>query len=729
MSSPFQQQYPYLKVLTKDSGRPDLPLGVDITVRRYLQDRDDMVMGHKAPQRFGKASMIHAISAELRERGCPITFVIAPWTFLTKQLVDKEKIARSVSLYGMRLSRPLVVQRIENIQSSAFYVRDKAPLTLASMTMGLVHYGSNLDNILDAVNIMLDAPSGMPPAFIIDEVHLIALKKQWGETLNKIAESGAFVVGLTGTPRRLDKSPIPGFSVVLENEEEGKDKNVYKGLHHIEAGTRIGQFEVRGTTKAEFRVVPKHGIDVPISKAFEEKWLNPINFLPVNVDVRNRETGEVLPLSEVPAEELSSNLEHWLKSETLIRAMAYPALDRLNELRKRYEVALAKAKETARQEEPSGAKPNPSYLTWLKPQMLIVSSKDSESSQQKSNYHAREIRRILAEILRSENSERFPYLNNLSIEIATSTDEDGAPDAKSEDKIKDFTKGLVDILIVKTMGLVGLDAPACKVQINLSSIRKGPLSDQMNTRTGTIWDQEGFKDVCSVCFYPADKASEKMVENLRKEQQKVVQTNELKDEFLAPLEEKPVNEYLLEGGAIAGYRDPLGGTVEGDYEAILKAIKQQTPELSTLLDTTLIQMYENGTLRIDEALLEQKREEVLQETESVRDLDEELKELRGRFGKKAQKLTRRLASPQEDIEKYRTYVRILQSKAKEKCHVMQAVNTIDDPDVLNELIDALDDAYKDMLNIAGEAYAARAFKNVSVPHTNGENLPGGPRFS
>jgi type I site-specific restriction-modification system R (restriction) subunit len=117
--------------------------------------------------------------------------------------------------------------------------------------------------------------------------------------------------------------------------------------------------------------------------------------------------------------------------------------------------------------------------------MLVVTASDyGKTDDNNSNAHAREMRRQIENAIGLD-----PLLSNqdLSIEICTSVSENGETDDKALEKIKRF--GLtktdkegnepIDVLIVKGMGLVGLDVPQCKILLDASTFRRGPIKNSL----------------------------------------------------------------------------------------------------------------------------------------------------------------------------------------------------------------------------------------------------------
>jgi hypothetical protein len=76
------------------------------------------------------------------------------------------------------------------------------------------------------------------------------------------------------------------------------------------------------------------------------------------------------------------------------------------------------------------------------------------------------------------------------------------------------------------------------------------------------------------------------------------------------------------------------------------------------------------------------------------------RQLRGKFGRRAQKLAGQLVDPKINLPAFRDLVAGLQARAKEMAGVSCPVPTIDDPVVLERLMGALELAFKELVGAA-----------------------------
>jgi hypothetical protein len=84
---------------------------------------------------------------------------------------------------------------------------------------------------------------------------------------------------------------------------------------------------------------------------------------------------------------------------------------------------------------------------------------------------------------------------------------------------------------------------------------------------------------------------------------------------------------------------------------------------------------------------------------------ERTERLRGKFGHRAQRLAGQLIDPKVNLSAFRDLVAGLQARAKELAGVNCPVPTIDDPVVLERLMQALEEAFGEVI---GSAHAPAA---------------------
>jgi len=648
-----------LKYITKDGGRPPITEAISKTIARYVEGHD--CVGHVLPPRVGKSSIIRGCSLELGAVGAPFVLCLCPWKNLADQLAMRKKTQDFLRHYGVVLEKGRVfsTQSITKIPDGFFYQKEGGTPTLMACTIGLA---ANAALEADGMTAPLIEAIGtakreakMRPVIIVDEIQVVGNGQAWGKLIHRLRSAGAFIVTMTGTEHRADRDLMPGFEFKL-SKDEPKSRTIHTRIRQEkdEDGNLVNVIRPDEYASVSGTVTPIGGVGIHWNTAFQNGWMLRTNV--IQIDTEELVNGEQVKLSEMPKAVLAGKLGKILREEKTIAKGAEILLKRLRFWR-------LKTKQRA--------------------QALVITGSDSENDPS-ADWHARECRRVIERELDALGFNG--PLSDLKIEIVTSNTEGSAAD-----KISDFVNGDIDILIVKMMGLVGLDVPACMVTLNLSTVRNGPLAKQANSRHLTPWD--GVTCAPADLIVPWDVLAQEMVAELAGSGG-VVETWELEtagEEYSKPVEDKPVDQRTTEDAMVAGYADEIGGESPGDQEAILYAIKLRYAT-ATLTDPEIMDNYHKGGFVVDaNELAEYQR--VLNETPEVVDLTELAKKKRGQFGKRANKYANEISPYSRNPEKYRETVINLQAMAKSRAGFRGNLVDVDDPHLLQRLMDALDEVY------------------------------------
>jgi superfamily II DNA or RNA helicase len=686
-----------LKYVTQDSGRPFIVDAVRAAVARY-QERNFAPMGHGVPPRCGKSSIIALTAAELSAIGCPMTFVLAPWRFLTQQLTDGEKLRGSFSYYAPEAEIDFSADIVENIRSHLFFNRADKAIKMMVLTNGLAY--NNIDKFCDAVHYIVET-QGVPPAVVIDEVHLVTEQspKGWGQMIKRVVDAGAFVIGVTGTPFTTDKRDIPGFMSVVKSSEQSERVQVDMTKVRVgEDGSRFAPKTIISGKKTDYTVSAIDGVNVPWKTAFDKGWLVKMNFTLPDIDVMHK--GERKKIRDISLKDYNGDHADWVRDPVVMRTLLVNGLKDLATLSMHAVAAGCPSR----------------------PRMLVVTSPDREEDRhkdarkQKSNFQARKAREIISDVLSEDTSLTFGG-RQLVVEIATSVDETGAPDQEAAQKIKSFIDGRIDVLIVKAMALVGLDLPECKTLVNLSQYREGALIYQMITRIGTPWGStkpgatNGERWAASIrgtYIGLADKKHEdvrKTIEEmggLENEHSKF-EAESSKDAGDIALDDiKGPSDSKIIGVSGANLSTESGEEVDvtADELAILYVIRRRYPDSSALSNVAIMRMHKDGAFPIDKAEVD----EVVRSRPkaNIHNPAEERAELKGKFGKRANNIVSSYISYSKSNQaRWRGAVAALQSMAKAKCNVFTDVTTIDDVVVLKSLNAALEESIDEFARAVG----------------------------
>lgn len=675
-----------------DAGRPQILEAVQMTRHFYLASHKDDVreIGHNLPPRMGKSTLAHVLAAELQAVDAPFTLVLVPWRSLAKQLTDRRKIKANIQrVKAEGWQGRFIAQPLYNINSHDFWVRKggQDPYTLLTAT---VHLANANRDVVERAIAMAYERTGRRPVIIIDETHLFAMGQRWADTILAFREAGAFITSMTGTADRSDSANIVGFRQKSESDWEQREQTVvsWRGPAYIRDADGLLVRDV----KLEERIVQERdvvtqatGITVTWDVAFMNGWMHPVCAEPSDFKVVL--DGSPVHVSEVERSVARRNLGAWVQSEECCRQLASQAVSALSHWRSQPHLRPTK--------------------------MLIVTSSDRDNENgfgrkggddKQANFHAREMRRQIVRHL-----ERDAFLNghDLCVEISTSVNDDGEPDEKAAEKIRRF--GLtkpdkdgnepIDILIVKAMGIVGLDVPECKILVDASTYRKGPMKKQLATRPLTVWvTEQGLAPEAQI-FYPYDPDNHEFYQGLTDSSQQMRQrVVEDAHERMATVEVKPPEPYIPlmdQSGEKAGYLDEFGKFIEGDYDELLRKIYACYPATTAMRRAMVLELHLQGAFPIDPNKVQAQQAQEAEDSRFV-DLGEELEEERkDSFGAKAKRLTNLIVNYRDNPSRWRECLIRLQAEAKKVCRVSQddAVDAIQDPDIIRRLKQALDEVF------------------------------------
>lgn len=671
-----------------------------MTLERYKAQ--DKAIGHNHPPRSGKSSLIHILAVELQAAGAPFVHVLTPWTSLAAQLTEEGRIltnCRRVEFKGWKGS--FLANPITAIESTRYWERRQhrgmplqAPWTLIASTVHLVHANKNM--VEQAVALAVEQSGGQRPVFIVDETHLLADTQEWASTLLTLQLAGAFIVTMTGTAERADGACILGFrNDPLGDWDETKETVIVsRGEPYVRdadgALVRDITKEIRWGQERLIETVAT-GHTVNWQHAFDRGWLHPVSAEPV--DFKVVVNGDVMQLSEMDAKTAERGRSEWLRSPECCRALAKKAVMELESWRDNELTRHTK--------------------------MLVVTTQDRDfnggSGEKAANTHAREMRRQISEAINAS-----PLLSDLglTIEICTSVTNTGEPDENAVLKIRRFALTApdshgnkpIDILIVKTMGIVGLDVPECKVQIDASSIRRGPMKKQLATRILTQWvlaDGSTLRRE-AVCVYPCDPSNHSFYQGLtatsRQAKERDWEDSMQEDGTIEVKPADPLPELVENSGQAAGYANEGGKWMQGDYDDLIARIRTKFPATSVMRKIDVIEAWKQGAFpHCDEAPTKEQEAEnsdgwdgrVVNASERMQQTKDE-----EQFGKKAKRRASEVYNYAESPEKWKKLVAVLQSRAKRKCQISPdlAVDKIQDFAVIERLKVALDEVFHEAVS-------------------------------
>ena len=665
------------------AGRPPIIEAASLTLAAYR--RGDKCIGHDLPPRIGKSTLIHILAAEFEKAGAPFTHVVTPWTNLSEQLVSEAKIVENLTrVKAHGYAGPFLSQAITAIDSAKYWDRRNDSYTLIASTIHLASFNS--ENVRNGIAHAYEL-TGARPVIVVDEVHLVAEGQKWSDLLLKFQAAGAFIVTMTGTAGRTDEAAILGFESIPETDWEQKEITVItkRGIPYIrDADDLLVRMNKKQDQTLNYREVRTKatGLTIGWALSFEEGWMHLVSAQPQDFQVAL--DGEPVWISKVDASTAQKNLGRWMRSSECCRQLASKGIEWLSKRR-----ADERMKHT---------------------KMLVVTASDYGKKDDKdSNAHAREMRRQIENAIGLD-----PLLSNqdLSIEICTSVSENGETDDKALEKIKRF--GLtktdkegnepIDVLIVKGMGLVGLDVPQCKILLDASTFRRGPIKKQLATRPLTVWTlSDGTVAPDAQIAYPVDPLNHDFYSSLtevsNRGSEKII-TDKIDYEEEAEVKDPVQPVDLIDGtGKNLGYLEEGGKWAEGDYDKLIARIQQTWPETLSLRRITLIAMHQSGAFP-EGAMSASAVREDKPTTLKVRNLSDELKDEKTEsFGAMARSFISKIHDYKTDTDRWRNGLCVIQGTAKKRCLVSpdEPVDKIQDPELLRKLKDALRPAFADYM--------------------------------
>lgn len=389
-------------------------------VHKVLEDRLLQSKNPSAfvlPCRYGKSDLQRVCAVDFHQKGivcCTVSLV--PSTYLRGQLVAKSHML----LTQRRYSLPRFAYA--EIKSAREHFNPNGEVFLA-MTTQFVH--ANLESVVHWVDHALHV-TALPPLFFVDECHTVAESQKWGDTIAALISAGARVVLLTGTASRADGMKIPGF----DYREMGVTNGVRRSVTLDPEDPDMWLVQLQEVQEKQVVLVPHH--EVTYEQAWEERVLCGVTRFPMDCNVhvtKGARQGEPSRLADLSPSEARLYLGRVVRQPETMETLCSRALDLLMEFKTRY---------------------------WDRIAMIVYCGNDSESDSE-VNAHARAIEKTLRALSPAP----------LTIDTVTSSDGKDGPD-----RIRKFCEPTgVDILIVKQMVGVGLDAARVKVVLDLSPVR------------------------------------------------------------------------------------------------------------------------------------------------------------------------------------------------------------------------------------------------------------------
>jgi hypothetical protein len=486
------------------------------------------------PPGYGKSDVIRAVSADLFLSGdIGAALVLAPFALLPEQLVDPASIAPGWKRLGLPPELKLRYINTPPMDDPDAMLANKE--YLLATTFGMVK--ANMPIFLDWIKTM--AHRSRPVLILIDEAHYVSEAQTWGSIVTYFLEAGAIgAILFTGTARREDGTTPPGFQTKTLDLEQ-MERIFYVGPGSLPDTVRLQR---RWLMQGNTYLVPD--VEVTLAEAWNEDPLPICKASAIWLDPFAEDSGGKQSLSLMSRDEVRTFLPAIVRDPRMIAEAVRFTGQELIRMR----------------------------AAWpeLNPGWLFYCGNDREEDEF-ANQHARDIKR--------EFQLQYPQVH---VDIATMKSE-----IKAAQLVKAFRHGHGQVLIVKQVGGVGLDAPRIVGATDLSVIRSLAADTQRKLRPGRPWHsadgqrhKEVFtlilpndalaQDLYDVIFVPAGRASEG---------QRVTLGSEILDEFEVPKKQGPDDpEFVIQGVEIEA-NDRAGQHGTAEELAFVQRILTQLPNL------------------------------------------------------------------------------------------------------------------------------------------------------
>jgi len=395
------------------------------------------------PTGYGKSDVIRASAIALWRLGTVgCSLVISPNEYLRDQMVKKSAVTETLTRYRLdqrNVSYARVPRMMHRLGSSGECLLST---TIQLAQTNTAYFAEWIDSVFYR--------TGRPVVIFVDEVHTHTPLNEWGKCMRSLQTAGGRIVVLTGTPMREDKEPILGFHVrEVENTEIAY--SVYqpgdtpkKMVRKDWEGTRT-HYELTADYEYTFDEAWAEGALCHVS----EQWID-VDLATIDPD------GTEWParrLSELSISDATRALGRVVRHPDVIRQVCETVVGRLRVRR----AAGTDCADCA---------------------AIIFCANDAGTI---VNEHAQHIKSHIEDIDPS-----------FTVVIATSADAE-AGGTTGKGALEGFVgtndnPGVGDILIVKQMAGLGLDAPRIKVVGDLSTVRSRAAFIQRTARAMRLYN-------------------------------------------------------------------------------------------------------------------------------------------------------------------------------------------------------------------------------------------------
>jgi hypothetical protein len=522
------------------------------------------------PPRSGKSNVIYASAYEMVATGVsPWAIVISPWLFLRDQICDAEKLNDHIKLY--KVSGTIIASDITDFVNYKFWDiknKDERP-HIWSASLSVCH--KQIDGLKRAVLETVET-LGKPPIVYIDESQILGDEKTMSSVFDTLIAAGAYVVTLTGTFYRRDKRPIKGARLETKKVSDNIERTSRQRLNP----KQVQETDYKGTTtiyeqKADFTITWREAWDAGALARINGKWIDSeLNGTPISKCAKS----DILP----------GSIRAVLESPKCVEEYAKQIID-----------DLAYAKSFSTKSMSAAA-------------MVVVGSDIADRyGEKEANRHAKQVKSALE----LEARKRGKSYKVCVITMASDDENAGV------DELSAFRKGKYDIIIVKMMGLVGLDVKRLKVLAIMSTLRGGPLLAQMMTRNLTIWDE--VPDLIPRTIMLEDPYMVEEFETLVKRQGGEARASDFEqlEKRIIDIDQEPPDDILVGNSWASGHIDEKLTSADGDHTLICRFVRSKFAIARNMTDAEIVIGVREGALPFSAEELESFKKSEMDSTEDA----------------------------------------------------------------------------------------------------------------
>ena len=515
--------------------RQEVADAVDTIVRRITEGQSTTAI--VMPPRTGKSDVIRAAALELAALLNAVSVALSPWLFLREQLINKDKVIKM----GERLRIPRYApDKLEGLFEWDFYLATPTR-DLWSMTISAAAQEASLIQLEQAAAHLKRQQRLL--VIYIDEGHLISSEQAgWGKIAARLEAAGAHIVLLTGSQHRSDNIAPFGFRV----KELSREAVRYRVPTYDPVGDPI--FQVYTAERVAFKLEADY--ELRRRDAWAKGYLVPVQARWFSY----YSDGQVIS-AVTDAAKVRKALSRAVRDPEVIRQAAELLVDDVM---------------TRRNTTPTSAS--------------IVFVGNDAQDEAEDERHTNQVKNIVEAVWREKTG---------IAPIVVTAMQHGMKQEEAAKRITRFVgtdevPGFGDVLIVKQMGGVGLDAGRMKTALDLSVIRTSSGGIQRWLRIATPWDDADSKPLATngTLIIPDDIITKALyahvVANEGGDLASLANKVRLEDEEREPGEPPPEPE--ISNPFNAGVTDLHLDTIGFAKDELVSKVLRQQPKLALIYD-------------------------------------------------------------------------------------------------------------------------------------------------